>query len=105
MKSQLRASGSGKRKASDKSHGFPSESWSADFGTGSSEGYSMLEWSEMVEEAGLEGWDLTMEFLRRTQRWREPVSRKLLLETDNWSFERAMPAREVANEAIGIMVG
>lgn len=43
----------------------------------------MLECSEMVEEAGLDGWDLTIEFLRRTQRWREAVSRKLLLETDN----------------------
>lgn len=65
----------------------------------------MLECSEMVEEAGLDGWDLTIEFLRRTQRWREAVSRKLLLETDSWSFERAMPVREVANEAIGVVVG
>jgi len=65
----------------------------------------MLECSEMVEEAGLGGWDLTIEFLRRTQRWREAVSRKLLLETDSWSFERAMPVREVANEAIEVMVG
>jgi len=65
----------------------------------------MLECSEMVEEAGLDGWDLTIEFLRRTQRWREAVSRKLLLETENWSFKRAMPARDVANEAIGVMVG
>ena len=67
----------------------------------------MLDWcSEMVvEEVGLDGWDLTIEFLRSTQRWRDVVSRKLLLETDSWSFERAMPAREVANEAIGIVVG
>jgi len=64
----------------------------------------MLECSEMVEEAGLDGWDLTMEFLRRTQRWREAVSRRLLLETESWSFERAMPAREVANDAIGATV-
>jgi len=65
----------------------------------------MLEWSGTVEEAGLDGWDLTIEFLRSTQRWRDAESRKLLLETDSWSFERAMPAREVANEAICIMVG
>lgn len=65
----------------------------------------MSECSGTVGEAGLDGWDLTIEFLRSTQRWREAVSRKLLLETDSWSFERAMPAREVANEAIGIVVG
>jgi hypothetical protein len=65
----------------------------------------MLECSGGVGEAGLEGWDLTIEFLRSTQRWREVVSRKLLLETESWSFERAMPAREVANEAIGTTVG
>lgn len=59
----------------------------------------------MVEEAGLDGWDMTIEFLRSTQRWREVVSRKLLLETDSWSFERAIPTREVANEAIEIVVG
>ena len=64
----------------------------------------MPECSEMVEETGLDGWHLTIEFLRRTQRWREVVSRKLLLETDSWSFERAIPAREVANEAIEVMV-
>jgi len=43
----------------------------------------MLECSEVVEEAGLDGWDRTIEFLRRTQRWRDAVSRKLLLETDS----------------------